>query len=116
MLHNGAILTLQYVSDIVLISKRAKRTSKCFKIICIDSDFFVNLDKTKVMLFNTTQPSVTGSKVELLLGEEEVAYTQSYTYLRATFIGRFYLWEAISARLTHGYEAFGALERQCACI
>ena len=42
-------------------------------------------------------------------------YTRSYTYLGVTFTGpRFSLQEAACARLSRGYAALGALERQCA--
>ena len=77
------------------ISKWTKRTSKCFKITCIDGDFFIDLDKTKVMLFNTTQAWVTRSKQEFFLGEEKVAYTQSYKYQWVTFIGSYFSWEGL---------------------
>ena len=42
----------------------------------------VNIDRTKVMVFNITGDTVTRSEPELLLGEEKVAYTRSYTYFR----------------------------------
>ena len=46
----------------------------------------VNIDKTKVMVFNTTQAWVTKSEPEFFLGQEKVAYTWSYTYLSVTFV------------------------------
>ena len=68
------------------------------------------MDKTKVVVFNTTQAWVTRSELESFLGEEKVEYTRSYTYLGVTFIGhRFSLREAACAQLSHGYAAFGAL-------
>ena len=67
------------------------------------------------MVFNTTQAWVTRSEPEFFLGEEKVEYTCSYTYLGVTFTGpRFSLREVACARLSRGYAALGALERQCA--
>ena len=73
------------------------------------------MDKTKVMVFNTTQAWVTRSKLEFFLGEEKVEYTGSYTYLGVTCTSpRFSLREAACARLSRGYAALGALESRCA--
>ena len=73
------------------------------------------MDKTKVMVFNTTQVWVTRSKPEFFLGQEKVEYTCSYTYLGVTFTWpRFTLQEAACARVSRGYAALGALERQSA--
>ena len=67
------------------------------------------------MVFNTTQAWVTRSDSDFFLREEKVEYTRSYTYLGVTFTGpRFSLQEAACARLSRGYAALGALERQCA--
>ena len=72
------------------------------------------MDKTKVMVFNTTQAWVTRSEPEFFLGEEKVEYTRSYTYLGVTFTTpNFFLWEDACARLSCGYAALDALERQC---
>ena len=43
------------------------------------------MDKTKVIVFNTTQAWVTRSEPEFFLGEEKVEYARSYTYLGITF-------------------------------
>ena len=37
----------------------------------MDKDLLINLDKTKVMVFNTTQAWVTRSEPEFFLGEEK---------------------------------------------
>ena len=47
----------------------------------------INIDKTKVMVFNTTQAWVTRSKPEFFLGEKKVAYTCSFTHLGVAFVG-----------------------------
>ena len=49
----------------------------------MDKGLLVNLDN-KVMVFNTTQGWITRSEPEFFLGEEKVAYTQSYTYVGVT--------------------------------
>ena len=55
------------------------------------------------------------SGTEFFLGEEKMAHTQqSYKYLGVTFKRpSFFLQGAICAQVSHGYAAFGALERQC---
>ena len=56
------------------------------------------MDKTKVMVFSTTQAWVTRSEPEFFLGEEKVEYTGSYTCLGVTFTGpRFSLQEVARA-------------------
>ena len=47
----------------------------------------VQIDKTKVMVFNTNQGWVTSSEPDFFLGEEMVAYAQSCTYLCLAFTG-----------------------------
>ena len=92
-----------------------QRHLNALKLFCTDKGLSINMDKTKVMVFNTTQAWVTRSEPKFFLGEEKVAYTCSYTYLGVTFIGpRFSLWEATCVGLSHGYAALGALESQCA--
>ena len=43
------------------------------------------MDKTKVMVFNTTQAWVTRLEPEFFLIEEYVAYTLSYAHIGVTF-------------------------------
>ena len=45
----------------------------------------VNLDKTKVMLFNFIEAWTMKLELEFFLGEEEMAYTWAYTFLGVTF-------------------------------
>ncbi len=111
---------LLYADDIVLISdspEGLQRHLNALKLFCTDKDLSVNLNKTKVMVFNTTQAWVTRAEPEFFFGDEKVAYTRSYTYLGVTFTGpRLSLHEAACARLSRGYAALGTLERQCAHI
>ena len=58
-----------------------------------------------------------GNKIitEFFFGEEKEEYARSYTYPGVTFTRpRFSLREAACARLSRGYAALGALDRQCA--
>ena len=74
----------------------------------------MNMDKTKVMVFNTTQAWVTRSEPEFFSGEEKVVYTFSYACLGVIFLGtRFSLQEVACAQLSRGYAALGDPERQC---
>ena len=84
------ILILLYVDGILLIShspKGLQRHLNTLKSFCTHNGLSINLDKTKVMVFSTTQAWVTRSEPEFLLAEENVTQTQSYTYLGVTFIG-----------------------------
>ena len=102
-----AIQILLYADDIVLISdspEGLQRHLNALKLFCTDKGLSINMDKTKVMVFNTTQAWVTRSELEFFLGGEKVEYTHSYTYLGVKFTGpRFSLWETACARLSCGY-------------
>ena len=74
----------------------------------------INIAKTNVTVFNTTQAWVIISEPEFFLREEKVEYKCSYTYLGVTFTGPRFLWDAACARLSRGYAALGVLEGQCA--
>ena len=90
------------------------RHLNALKLFCMGKGLSINMDKTKVIVFNTTQAWVRRSEPEFL-GEEKVEYTPSYTYLGVTFTRpRFSLREAACAQLSRGYAALGALKRQCA--
>ena len=52
-----------------------------------DKGMIINIYKTKVMVFNTTQAWITRSEPKFFLGEENVAHIHSYTYLGVTFTG-----------------------------
>ena len=67
----------------------------------MDKGLLINMDKTKVMVFNTTQAGVTRSEPKFFLGEKKVEYTFSYTYRGVTFTGpSFSLREAVCARIS----------------
>ena len=46
-----------------------------------DSGLFVNLGKTKVMVFNTTTQWIRRSAPTFTYGQDTVGYTDAYTYL-----------------------------------
>ena len=77
----GAIIPiLLYADDIVLISdslEGLQRHLNALKSFCTDKDSSVNLNKIKVMIFNTTQAWVTRAEPEFFFGDEKVAYTRS---------------------------------------
>ena len=70
-----AIQILLYVHDIVLISdspEGQQRHLNALKLFCTDKGLSINMDKTKVMVFNTNQTWVTRSEPEVFLGEDKV--------------------------------------------
>lgn len=111
---------LLYADDIVLIAdspEDLQRHLDALQSFCRDRDLTVNLGKTKVMVFNTTQAWVTRAEHQFTLRGEVVECVRSYVYLGVTFKGpQFSMREAADARLTRGFAALGALERQCAHI
>ena len=73
-----AIQILLYADDIVLISDTSEglqRHLNALKLFCTYKGLSINMDKTKVMVFNTTQAWVTRSEPEFFWGEEKVEYT-----------------------------------------
>ena len=77
-----AIQILLYADDIVLISdspEGLQRHLNSLKLFCTDKGLSISMNKTKVMVFNTTQAWVIRSEPEFFLGEEKVEYTRSYT-------------------------------------
>ena len=71
---------LLYVDDIVLIFYSLEELQKHLnapKPFCMSKGLCINLDKTKVMVFNATEAWTTRSKPKFFLGEEKVAYIQS---------------------------------------
>ena len=90
--------------DIVLISENTqglKRHLNDFKIFCTDKFLLINIDKSNMMVFNTTQAWVTRSEPEFFLGEEQLAY------LVVTFKGP-------CAQFSRRNAALIALDRECA--
>ncbi|MCO5553894.1 hypothetical protein L7F22_007420 [Adiantum nelumboides] len=111
---------LLYADDVVLISdspEGLQRQLDALQRFCADSDLTVNLGKTKVMVFNTTQAWVTRAEHQFTFRGERVEQVRSYVYLGVTFTGpRFSLKQAAEARLDRGFAALGRLERQCAHV
>ena len=73
-----SIQILLYANDIVLIFyslEGLQRHLDALIVFCTDKGLSINMDNTKVMVFNTTQAWVTISKPKFFLGEEKVAYT-----------------------------------------
>ena len=116
------IILRERKKDILMSFKRPKwpiRPNKRLHLNCHlvfeNKGLSINMDKTEVMVFNTTQAWVTRSEPEFFSGGEKVEYTCSYTYLGVIFTRpRFSLREVACARLSRGYAALGVLEIQCA--
>ena len=71
-----AIQILLYGDNIVLISdslKELQRHLNALKVLSTDKGLSINMDKIKVMVFNTTQAWLTRSEPDFFLGEENVA-------------------------------------------
>ena len=92
----GALLSgtwiplLLYADDLVLISESPEGLQSQLDTLARytqDRDLTVNLNKTKVMIFNTTTNWVNTSAPVFLYGEEEVELTKQYTYLGVVFTG-----------------------------
>ena len=56
-------------------------------IFALDSGLLVSLDKTKVMVFNTTPQWVKQSALSFTYDGKIVKYTNAYTYLGVVFNG-----------------------------
>ena len=52
---------------------------------CADKDLSINVGKTRIMMFNTTQDWITRSQQQFLFGAQLVEYTTLYVYLGVTF-------------------------------
>ena len=80
----------------------------------MEKGFSINMDKTKVVVFNTTQARLTRSEPEFFQGEEKVEYTRSYTYLGVKYTGpKFSLREDACAQLSRGYATIGSQKTMC---
>ena len=68
-------------------SEGMQRHLDTLRTSALDSGKSVNIDKTKVMVFNTTPQWVRRSAPTFTYGENVVEYTNAYTYLRVIFSG-----------------------------
>ena len=106
-----------YADDIVLIVDSLEGMQNhldALHALTHDSGLYVNLGKTKVMVFNTTSQWIKRSAPTFTFGLERVEYTNAYTYLGVVFGGPvFSLKKAAKTRLTRAYAALGGLERMC---
>ncbi|MCO5570021.1 hypothetical protein L7F22_023735 [Adiantum nelumboides] len=111
---------LLYADHVVLISdspEGLQRQLDALQRFCADRDLTVNLGKTKVMVFSTTQAWVTRAEHQFTFRGERVEQVRSYVYLGVIFTGpRFSPKQAAEARLDRGFAALGRLERQCAHV
>ena len=108
---------LLYASDIVLIlgsPEGLKSHLDAFDEFNTHRGLTMNLGKTKAMIFHTS--AQVRQQTTLTLASGQVEIVGSYVYLGVTFTatqGRFSMTQAARDRLTRGYAALGALERQC---
>ena len=85
--------------------------------IAHDSGMSVNLEKTKVMVFNTTPQCVMRSASTVTYGEKIVEYTDAYTYLGVVFNGPMLSFKsAVKTRLTRAITALGRMEKMCSHV
>ena len=80
-------LVLLFVDDIVLLSSSPKglqRQLDVLALFCELRKLTVNMNKTKVMIFNGVKKT---SYLRFLFKGEEVEITDTYTYLRVQFSG-----------------------------
>ena len=77
----------------------------------------VNLEKTKVMVFNTTPQWVRRSAPTFTYGENVVEYTNAYTSLGVVFNGPMHSFKsAAKTRLTRAITAMGKMEKMCSQV
>ena len=82
-----------------------------------DSGMSVNLDKTKVMVFNTTSQWVRRSAPTFTYGGKIVQLTDAYTYLGVVFNGPMLSFKsAAKTRLTRAGTALARMEKMCSQI
>ena len=108
---------LLYADDIILVSDTEEGLQQhlfALDDFCAQKGLTVNLGKTKAMIFHTL--AQVRQQTTLTLAGGEVEIVGSYVYLGITFTatqGKFSMAQAARDRLTRGYAALGALERQC---
>ena len=108
---------LLYADDIVLIAESPNGMQRQLDVLqkfAEESGLSVNLGKTKIMVFNTTPQWVRRSAPKFTYGQDNVEYTDAYTYLGVVFAGpKFALKKEVDSRLSRAYAALGGLERMC---
>ena len=111
---------LLYADDVVLISdspEGLQRHLDTLQTFTFDSGMSVNLDKTKVMVFNTTSQWVRRSAPTFTYGRKIVELTDAYTYLGVVFNGPMLSFKsAAKTRLTRAGTALGRMEKMCSQI
>ncbi|MCO5567345.1 hypothetical protein L7F22_021035 [Adiantum nelumboides] len=111
---------LLYADDIVLIfdsQEGMQRDLDALHSFAEDSGLSINLSKTKVMVFNTTPQWIRRSAPIFTYGQENVEYTDAYTYLGVVFTGpKFSLRRAAEIRLIRADAALGGLKRMCSQV
>ncbi|MCO5600245.1 hypothetical protein L7F22_054355 [Adiantum nelumboides] len=111
---------LLYADDIVLIAESPDGMQRQLDVLqkfAEESGLSVNMGKTKTMVFNTTTQWVRRSAPKFTYGQDNVEYTDAYTYLGAVFTGpKFALKKAANNRLSRAYAALGGLERMCSQV
>ena len=94
-----------------------QRHLNTLRALALDSGMSVNLDKTKVMKFNTTSQWFRRSAQTFTYGEKIVEYTESYTYLGVVFNSPMLSFKsAANTRLTRAITALGRMEKMCSQI
>ena len=116
-LSGTTICVLLYADDIILVSDTQEGLQQhlfALDDFCAQKGLTVNLGKTKAMIFHTS--AQVRQQTTLTLAGGKVEIVGSYIYLGITFTatqGKFSMTQAARDRLTRGYAALGALERQC---
>ena len=86
LLHDTALNCLMYADDLVLLSHSAKGLQNCLdslEAFCKEWGLRINLQKTKVIIFNKTGQKI--KKHRFHINGEEIEITDSYCYLGVLF-------------------------------
>ena len=93
-------------------SEGMQRHLDTLKTFALDSGMSVNLDKTKVMVFNTTPQWVRRSAPTFTYGKNVVEYTNAYTYLGVVLSHPMLSFKsAAKTRLTRAITSMGKMEK-----
>lgn len=118
LLSGSLISTLLYADDVVLISSSIEGLQAHLDALhrfCQDRGLTVNLGKTKVMVFNTSDRMYATGDFRVIYDGQPVELVKEYTYLGVVFRGpRFTMTYAARDRISKGYASLALLERQCA--